>query len=220
MEPLNDRELSEVMKQLPSSLVPATLETRIFGPRTKRRSRWLKFGISDSVRIPIPILTFIVFVFVSLAWLLFREGRSQRVPVAARPDVSLETVREKEPSPASQTSGNRETSAVRLNDHTLAVPPRAADQNLITSSDPVYPAGKQNLGSRGTVRLLIRIGTDGHVVDASVVKGDPVLVPAAVAAVKERVYRPTLLNGNPIAVVSEVEVTFKLSVTLITSLVQ
>jgi protein TonB len=43
-----------------------------------------------------------------------------------------------------------------------------------------------------------------------VISGHPLLVPAALAAVKQWVYQPTLLNGAPVEVVTEVEVPFNL----------
>jgi protein TonB len=41
-----------------------------------------------------------------------------------------------------------------------------------------------------------------------VVSGQPLLVPAAVDAVKQWVYKPTVLNGVPIEVETEIDVTF------------
>ena len=63
-------------------------------------------------------------------------------------------------------------------------------------------------GIQGSVRLDVVIGKDGHVVNVELVSGDPVLVGAAKHAVMQWVYRPTLLNGEPIEVVLEVHVLF------------
>jgi protein TonB len=55
------------------------------------------------------------------------------------------------------------------------------------------------------------IGLDGHVQALSVVKGHPLLVQAAMEAVQQWVYEPTLLNGNPVSVVTQIDVNFTLS---------
>ena len=54
------------------------------------------------------------------------------------------------------------------------------------------------------------VGTDGHVTRLSVVSGHPLLIPAALDAVKQNVYRPTMLNGNIVEVQTQVDVDFRL----------
>ena len=44
-----------------------------------------------------------------------------------------------------------------------------------------------------------------------VISGHPLLAPAALEAVKQWVYKQTLLNGNPVEVVTVIEVNFTLS---------
>jgi protein TonB len=61
------------------------------------------------------------------------------------------------------------------------------------------------------VQLTVRIGPDGAVHEITPISGDPLLVQAAIDAVKQWVYQPTLLNGNPVAVLTEVDVNFTLS---------
>ncbi len=58
------------------------------------------------------------------------------------------------------------------------------------------------------VRLNVVVGIDGHVANITVRSGHPILVPAAIAAVKSYVYQPTLLNGKPVEVLTQVEVNF------------
>ena len=55
------------------------------------------------------------------------------------------------------------------------------------------------------------IGKDGRVQNMTLVSGDPVLAQAAKDAVQQWVYRPTLLNGNPVEVVTTVDVNFTLT---------
>jgi TonB family protein len=82
---------------------------------------------------------------------------------------------------------------------------------LVQQPRPVYPAQAKADGIQGLVRLNAIIGTDGHIQTLDVVGGDPALVPAAMQAVREWVYKPTLLNGEPVEVVTQIDVNFTLS---------
>jgi TonB family protein len=83
--------------------------------------------------------------------------------------------------------------------------------NLITPVRPVYPPAAKEQRIQGAVKLEATIGPDGKVEDLRVVSGHPLLVQAALDAVKDWVYRPTLLNGNPVTVVTSIDVNFTLS---------
>jgi protein TonB len=60
------------------------------------------------------------------------------------------------------------------------------------------------------VRFNVIIGKDGHMANILLISGHPLLVPAAQEAVKQWVYRPTLLNGDPVEVATVVDVQFTL----------
>jgi protein TonB len=47
--------------------------------------------------------------------------------------------------------------------------------------------------------------------DLLLISGPPLLVPAAMQAVKNWTYKPTYLNGNPVEVVTTIDVNFSLS---------
>ena len=81
-------------------------------------------------------------------------------------------------------------------------------QNLIDCVEPVYPSLGKNVRIQGTVRLQVVIGLDGHVTNIQLVSGHPLLIGAAVEAVRQWIYRPTLLNGKPVEVVATVDVPF------------
>ncbi len=83
--------------------------------------------------------------------------------------------------------------------------------NLIEKHMPVYPVEAKQAGIQGVVRLNIVIGEDGRVKNIELISGHPLLAPAAMEAVKQWVYRPTLLNGNPVEVVTTVNVNFTLA---------
>ena len=64
---------------------------------------------------------------------------------------------------------------------------------------------------QGIVKLQIRIGADGLVKDATVISGDPLLIQAAMDATKRYVYKPTMLNGQAVEVLTNVEIVFRLT---------
>lgn len=75
---------------------------------------------------------------------------------------------------------------------------------------PPYPPLAKIAHIQGTVVLEAIIGIDGTINDLKVVKGQPMLARAALDAVKAWRYQPTLLNGEPVEVLTEIDVNFKL----------
>lgn len=76
---------------------------------------------------------------------------------------------------------------------------------------PVYPPLALQGGIGGTVVLECVIDPRGRVADVRVLKGLPLLDDAATEAVRQWVYTPTLINGEPTSVIMTVRVTFRLS---------
>ncbi|HTC35642.1 MAG TPA: M56 family metallopeptidase [Bryobacteraceae bacterium] len=83
--------------------------------------------------------------------------------------------------------------------------------NLVSKITPVYPPLAKQARIQGTVSLYALIGKDGHIEDLSVIQGHPLLVQATLDAVQDWVYKPTLLNGNPVEVLTQIDVNFTLS---------
>jgi protein TonB len=73
---------------------------------------------------------------------------------------------------------------------------------------PVYPAMAQAARVGGEVTIEATIGPDGKVADAKVVRSIPLLDQAALDAVRQWEYTPTLLNGVPVPVVMTVKINF------------
>jgi protein TonB len=82
---------------------------------------------------------------------------------------------------------------------------------LIHEVRPVYPAVARQAHVGGVVELKAIIGRDGTVQNLVLVSGQPLLVEAAMQAVKQWVYKPTFLDGVPVEVVTEVSVNFHLT---------
>ncbi|MBZ5585599.1 MAG: energy transducer TonB, partial [Acidobacteriia bacterium] len=95
----------------------------------------------------------------------------------------------------------------------VAAPRRVAISSLeqgipIRRIEPVYPPLALQARISGVVRLEGVIGTDGRIRELKVLGGHPLLVKAAVDAVSQWLYRPTILNGQPVEVVAPITVTF------------
>ncbi len=80
----------------------------------------------------------------------------------------------------------------------------------IRQSKPVYPPLAKQARISGHVTLNAVIGKDGAVRNLVVASGHPLLVPAAMDAVKQWVYQPTLFNGEPVEVMTQIDVNFAL----------
>ena len=73
---------------------------------------------------------------------------------------------------------------------------------------PVYPAAAREAGIEGVVILEVKIGVDGGVETARVLKSIPVLDEAALDAVKQWKFEPTLLNGQPTSITMTTTINF------------
>lgn len=82
---------------------------------------------------------------------------------------------------------------------------------LIFQPRPEYPPLAKMARIQGVVRLEAVISKDGTIQDLRVVSGHPLLVKAALEAVQRWRYQPTLLNGEPVEVVTEIDVNFTLT---------
>ena len=84
---------------------------------------------------------------------------------------------------------------------------------LISKVSPDYPADAQADGVEGTVLLRAIVSKDGALLHVTQVNNsvDPRLVRAAMAAVPLWRYQPTLLNGEPVEVITTIDVTFRLN---------
>jgi periplasmic protein TonB len=79
---------------------------------------------------------------------------------------------------------------------------------LISKVEPEYPWLAKANHIQGVVRLTLVLYNDGRVMHVLLVSGHPLLVQEAEDAVKQWMYSPTLVNGTPVEVVTEVEVEF------------
>jgi len=85
-------------------------------------------------------------------------------------------------------------------------------EKLISSAPPEYPPLAKMARIQGTVRLAATISKDGTIQNLKVIAGHPLLVKAALESVQRWRYEPTLLNGQPVEVVTTIAVPFDQSV--------
>jgi protein TonB len=82
---------------------------------------------------------------------------------------------------------------------------------LIRKVQPAYPPLARQARIQGQVLLQAQISKDGTIENLQLISGHPMLAPAAIEAVKQWRYKPYMLNGEPVAVDTQVVVNFTLS---------
>jgi TonB family protein len=166
---------------------------------------------------PVSVVTNVTCFFLSKETAAFWERTGDAKPSVSTPRTSV---------PGSVVGGMTERPKA-------AVPPPARDQvadnpikpphtepirigNMVQESklihrvEPVYPEQAKSIGLQGIVKLSITINEEGFVYELKVESGHPILVEAAIEAVKQWQYSPTLLNGEPVAAQTMVTVIFNL----------
>lgn len=101
--------------------------------------------------------------------------------------------------------------ALTADGQTVRIGGNVQQANLESQVKPVYPTQAKQDRVQGTVQLDVVIDKEGHVEQVSVLAGPEPLIQAAVDAVKQWTYKPTLLNGEPVKVETTVNVNFTLA---------
>ena len=152
-----------------------------------------------------------------------RPAPSTSAPIEAPPGIEPEP----DPSPQAFDSGPSSIENIWFDQGTVrddpAPPPPAPPERdpirvggAITRPErlrqvsPIYPPVAREARIEGIVILEAVIETDGRVADVRVLRSVPLLDDAAIDSVRQWVYTPTLLNGEPVRVVMTVTVTFRL----------
>lgn len=82
---------------------------------------------------------------------------------------------------------------------------------LLFGPKPAYPPLARTARVQGIVKVEAIIARDGTIKNLHVVSGPPLLVAVAIEAVRQWRYQPTLLNGEPVEVITEIDVNFTLN---------
>jgi periplasmic protein TonB len=83
--------------------------------------------------------------------------------------------------------------------------------NLVHRVQPDYPSLARQARIQGLVVLHALISRDGKIENLQVISGHPMLVQAAIGAVRQSRYRPYVLNGEPVEVETQITVNFTLA---------
>jgi len=107
------------------------------------------------------------------------------------------------PAPSTYSQNERETLTVQAKD---------AEQNLVKKVAPVYPPLPRQARIQGIVKIEVLISKTGTVDSYKVLNGHPLLVQAAINAVKQWQYKPFLVDDQPVTASTVVEVPFSLGI--------
>jgi TonB family protein len=107
--------------------------------------------------------------------------------------------------PVAQQSAGAETAK------SMSVSPGIIAGNLVSRVNPVYPQAAKAAKVQGAVVLQAVIGKDGAIKSLQVISGPDELAPSALDAVRQWVYRPYLLNGQPTEVETTITVNYSLA---------
>ena len=131
---------------------------------------------------------------------------SHGTKAAASDVLLLET--EDAPSSSFQPSGDLEEQHTQV----ANVAPAVVAGMVLSKVDPVYPNEAKHKGIDGRVLLHAVIGANGHIHSLEVISSpDPSLAMAAIAAVRQWVYRPYMLLGVPTEVDTTITVTYTMT---------
>ena len=110
-----------------------------------------------------------------------------------------------------QTADAPEERAQALSSNKIRVGAEVQRTKLLHKTTPIYPLEAKAQHIEGAVNLQATIGKDGKVENLQVLDGNPLLAAAALEAVKNWEYSTTLLNGDPVEVVTKITINFTLS---------
>ncbi len=122
--------------------------------------------------------------------------------VTSNPDPSATTV-------ISGLSSN--TGAAQAGAGAVRVGSNVQASNLVSKVNPGYPALAKAARVQGVVQFEAVIGKDGSIQNLRLTSGPSLLVQAAMQAVQQWKYKPTLLNGSAVEVITTIDVNFTLS---------
>jgi TonB family protein len=128
------------------------------------------------------------------------EIKKAKAAVAAGPSRQMVAA----PPPPPGTGPQAATEQIRVGGNAQA-------EKLIDKINPTYPPLARQARIQGVVRFNAVIGRDGTITNLTLVSGHPLLVPNAAEAVRQWRYQPTLLNGQPVDVLTQIDVNFSLA---------
>jgi periplasmic protein TonB len=149
----------------------------------------------------------------SIPALIFSRATARQSEAPAAPEVGLSEW----PEGVYEGQGLTTGSAPPLPPPAKTPPRRAvrigggvSEANVIHRVQPLYPPLARTTRVEGTVEFTATISKGGTIENLQLVRGHPLLVNAAREAILQWRYRPTLLNGEPVEVITDIIVKFTL----------
>lgn len=146
--------------------------------------------------------------YLDLAKLYIEQGRFEEA--ARMISNALALTRRQIPAGGTEASTTTASALREKYPNAIRIGGEVREPRKLTDNKPVYPLEAQAANVQGIVILETLIDTQGHVAEVMVVRSVQMLDAAAVDAVKQWQYTPTLLNGNPVEVIMVVTVNFSL----------
>src|SRR5262245_62165400 len=109
-----------------------------------------------------------------------------------------------------RSQGSTSAAPLPQNVPRITVPADVQETKAIRKVPPVYPPDAKANNVEGTVVLQAVIASDGTVKELTVLFGDPIFRSSSLTAVKQWLYKPTLLNGKPVEVDTTITVVYRL----------
>jgi protein TonB len=125
--------------------------------------------------------------------------KSYRLPLAINTSLFIYSVNLHPPKPVAVDESNRPR---------IRIASVLGSNKLTHYVRPVYPKEARKTHIHGMVRLRATITKTGELRDIQVLQVDPLLIPAALKAVKQWRYEPTLLNSEPVEVITDIKLSF------------
>jgi TonB family protein len=137
---------------------------------------------------------------------LIRRGRLSCAPASPNCSLLLNSAEAVQPAEVSGVGAPSDTPANRIK-----IGGTVTGAKIKLKVNPIYPLEARANGIEGIVRLHAIIAKDGSILQLELISGHPQLVQAALDAVRQWKYEPTLLNGQPVEVDTEIAVVFQLN---------
>ncbi len=137
-------------------------------------------------------------------------GKSHESPQAeSKPELNPETARPVDPAslPESETPAASPANG-SVSGERIRLPAEIASSLLVSKVIPTYPPLARRARIQGQVVLNVDISKEGTIESLRTITGHPMLIPAAIDAVKQWRYKPYLLNAEPVPVQTQVTVNF------------
>jgi len=144
-----------------------------------------------------------------------RAAETSAAPAVAPPPAAVKETPKPAPQPPAPGSPVVDTPPLSATQapappEPLKVGGNVQEAKLIRRTTPIYPPLARQARVTGMVRVEATIGKDGKITRVAAVSGPPLLRQAATDSVRQWIYQPSLLNGQPVEVVTQVDVSFNL----------